>query len=462
MRILLKRSVMAAATGALAFAGACKEATSVPDLNNLSDAAIANGLTRSTLQLLATGLLNRDREANNFRYLVFGNTLARNVYNIDPSENRYITELLGVPIDPGSFTGGSGGTYTENYNAIRTANTILDNLQSAGLSTQEAAATRGFARTMKALAYYRALELRGPNGIPIDVNKPITADPAPFVCEPAALAAISALLDTAATDLGGAGTSFPFTLPAGFSSNGTYNTPAGFLRFNRGLKGRTEVYRGILARRAQSYTDAIAALNTALGGATGTPDLTAGVYYTYSTAPGDISNPLAAATIFLNPSVGDSIQAGDRRASKIRTVARATRSGVSTTYQSPLTAATNLTDPLALLRNAELVLLRAQAKIGLGDLAGATQDVNLVRTTEGGLAPLPTFTSERQAIDAVLYEKRYSLLLQGVQRLTDLRAYGRLNRTFLRQETTADQFNAALPIPKTETDARGGTAVTCQ
>jgi len=55
----------------------------------------------------------------------------------------------------------------------------------------------------------------------------------------------------------------------------------------------------------------------------------------------------------------------------------------------------------------------------------------------------------------VLYEKRYSLLFEGPQRLMDLREYGRLNSTYLRPETATDPYNAALPLPRAELDARG-------
>ena len=69
---------------------------------------------------------------------------------------------------------------------------------------------------------------------------------------------------------------------------------------------------------------------------------------------------------------------------------------------------------------------------------------------------LQTFTSKEAARSAALYEKRYSLLFEGPQRLVDLRAYGRLNGTYLRKETPTDPYNAAFPIPRAEIDARNG------
>jgi hypothetical protein len=134
---------------------------------------------------------------------------------------------------------------------------------------------------------------------------------------------------------------------------------------------------------------------------------------------------------------------------------------VATTYDSPLSVASNLTGPLATIRNAELILLRAQAEIGLGQLDAATRDINVVRRIEGGLPGYATFTSATAAINAVLYEKRYSLLLEGAQRLVDLRLYNRFNSANLKQELPSDAYNSALPIPKSEADLRNGN-VTCQ
>ena len=130
------------------------------------------------------------------------------------------------------------------------------------------------------------------------------------------------------------------------------------------------------------------------------------------------------------------------------------------TYKSNFRVAQ--TDPIGYLKNQELILLRAQAKVGLGDLVGALADVNYVRANDGGLAPLPPFLSATEAIDAILREKRYSLLFESAHRLVDLRAYSRLNGTYFKQERPGDIFLKALPIPQTEADARkGDLTVTC-
>jgi hypothetical protein len=450
---------------ALGIAGtACKDSTGVPDLNNISaETQLAGGLTPTTLQLLATGLVNASRAELDGRYLVFTETMARDFYRLDNAENRYITELIGgVAADYSAFTG--GGAFTNMYVTVRSGNTILNNLPSAAfLSAGEVSATKGFVQTMKALAYYRVLETRDTLGIAFDVNHDVNATPAAFECKPNILAQISTLLDSANTNLLAAGTaSFPFAIPSGFNG---FSTPATFAKFNRGLKGKVELYRALpqgnrtKATGTAGFNAAIAAINASFVNPTGA--MQAGPAYTYSTSAGDLTNPLADANIYLNPFVGDSIQAGDKRASKILTVSSKSLNSVTSKYKSTVTDPSGaLTMSIPILTNAELLLLRAQAEIELGQFAAATADINAVRTAEGGLPGYATFADKPSAIKAVLYEKRYSLLGQSAQRLVDLREYGLLNASAGPGRSNGDIFQTVLPIPKSQFDTRNVTTIT--
>ncbi len=457
--MMIKRTV--ALIAGLALLGACKDSTGVPDLNNVSSALLQGGLNASSIQLLMTGMLASDR--GNLG-VIFPETMARDMYRIDPAENRFITQLIGGPADPGAFTG--GGMWNGFYSEIRTANTIIDPIATAtDLSAQQQAATVGIAQTFKALAYYRLLEMRDSLGIPVAVDQPITAPPAPFLCKPNVLDYILALLDSGYANLQAGGSSFPFSLPSGFSLQGDYSTPAGVAAFNRGLAGKVAFYRGMDHSKPNpaSFATAITDLNQAIG-ALDPATLNNSVYYVYSTAPGDATNPLVDAAIHLNPAVGDSIQPGDLRAVEITDrAAPAAGNGVTTNYDytySIPSLAGNLTRPIPVLTVAELVLLRAQAEIQSNNLAAATSDISFVRVNQGGLPAYSAFGDQTSAINAVLYEKRYSLLFTGAQRLVDLRAYTRLNATYLKKETPQDIFQTTLPIPAAEVNARGGVAPT--
>ena len=451
---------------AVAFAAvACKDSTVVRPVDAPTVESLSGALTRSSLQPLATGVLAQDRSAvqGTPTYLVLAPIMGRDFYRVDTSEPRYVSETLGGNPDPGSFAGGGG--FSAFYVAIRAANNLQKALPSAAdLTAAEKNAMNGFLRTMKALDYLRLIELRDTVGIPIQTDN--ADEVTPVRCKEAVQAMIAAVLDSGLTDLQAAGSiSFPFTLPGGFTSHGrNYSTVANFILFNRAVKGKLDVERAI-NRKAPSTaaaTLAVAELTTALGagpGAVPASHFSWGPYYHFVAAGTEATaNPISDRNIGFNPLVKDSVQAGDTRGSKIITRPNGvlTGGGVSTNFTCVLCVATtaNQEAPLAILRDEELVLLRAQAYIELGQFANAAADINSVRTNYG-LAPIATPATRAAAIDAVLYEKRYSLLAEGPQRWIDLREYGRLNATFLRKEVPTDPFNAAFPLSRAELNARG-------
>jgi hypothetical protein len=463
-----KYTTLALTLGALTLS-ACKDSAVVNPEDAPTVEAISGALTRGSLQPLATGVLAQDRAAvvGTFTFYVLSEIFARDVYRIDASEPRYVQETLGGNPDPGSFAGGGG--WGQFYTATRAANNLLVALPSAPateITAPEKAATSGFIQTIKALDYYRLAELRDTVGISIQSNNP--DEVTPIRCKTASLAYIAALLDSALADLNTAGgaTKLPFALPGGFTAFGrNYSSVSNIILFNRALKGKVDYYRGLdrTAPQPALFTTAINELTQALGGAApgGVPasQFTVGAYYNF--VPGGseaTANNRSDDKIALNPLVKDSIQAGDARAVKIvNRSAPISGFGVSSpvTFWKSVPSLANQSEPIGILRDEEVVLLRAQAYIEAGNFASATADLNSVRTSYG-LAPYAVFTNKEAARSAALYEKRYSLLFEGPQRLVDLRAYGRLNGTYLRKETPTDPYNAAFPIPRAEIDARNG------
>lgn len=451
------------------FAASCKDNMLTRPLDAPTIEAVSGALSRAALQPLAIGVLAQDRSGvvGTGTYLTLAGILGRDVYRIDQSEPRYVQETLSTNPDPGSFAGGGG--FLGFYTAIRAANDLILALPKAPateLTDAEKNATRGFLRTIKGLDYMRLIELRDTVGIPIQSDDPneVTA----VRCKEAVLNMIAALLDSANTDFNAAGasTKLPFQLPSGWKSHGRdYSAVSNLIRFNRGLKGKVDVLRAInrKSRNAAAASAAVTELTDALGGAA--PGAVSGStfqngpYYHFVASGSEATpNPRADAKIGLNPLVRDSVQAGDARSSKITSRSLLSGGGISTTVTCTLCVATlaNQEAPLGILRDEELVLLRAQAYIEAGNLEAARADLNSVRTYYG-LAPYGAFASKSAAIDAVLYEKRYSLLYEGPQRWVDLREYGRLNATYLRKETSTDPFNAAFPLPRGELNARNVT-----
>jgi starch-binding outer membrane protein, SusD/RagB family len=288
---------------------------------------------------------------------------------------------------------------------------------------------------------------------------------------------MSALLDSANTSLASGGASVPFVLPSGFKTNVDYTKTANLILLDRGLKGMVEVYRGFDHQSPcpTCFTTAIAMLTTALSGVSPSPtaaDLAAGPYYQFNpSAPESFSNPLVDNHIYLSDNFVQSIQAGDARSSKIvkSTDALSTVNGLQLTYRDPITDPTildNLTRQIPIIRNAAYYLLRAQAKAETGDLVGATADVNVVHTVEGGLPPYATFANLAAARQAILYEYRYSFIYEGPYHLIALREYGLLTKAYVTQAgmptVASDQGHATdplqttLPIPANEAAARNG------
>ena len=457
------KKYIATVIAGVALLGACKDSTAVPDFNNPSlSEIVGRPLTKIGLQNLVTGYHDAQRASLGVapaNYIVFGEVMARDGYRTDASESRYVNEFLNGTPDPSAFSG--GGNWTAFMRDIRAANTILQALPSIpateNVSAQQQAGVRGMVRTMKAIDYYKALEYRDTLGVPVALDVPLGAPLAPILCKPKVSAYVAALLDSAYADLQAAGTAtFPVKLPPGFAG---FNTPATFALFNRGWKGKVELYRALdhtSPTGTAGFTAALAALNASYINTTDPAQIGTGVYFTFSTNTGDTPNQLVDGNLHLNPQISDSLQAGDRRGSKIIAVTPATIQGL--TYKSNFRVAQ--TDPIAYLKNEELILLRAQAEVGLGDLPGALEDVNWVRANSGGLGALPPFVTATEAIDAILREKRYSLLFESAHRLVDLRAYSRLNVTYFKKERPGDVFIKALPIPQTEADARNG-AISC-
>ncbi len=462
-----KYTTIALTLGALTL-GACKDSAVVNPEDAPTVEAISGALTRGSLQTLATGVLAQDRAAvvGTFTHYVLAGILGRDVYRVDASESRYVGETLGGNPDPGSFAG-SGG-WGQFYTATRAAANLLVALPSASnteVSVAEKAATAGFIKTIKALDYYRVAELRDTVGFVIQSDDP--NEVTPIRCKTPGLAYIASLLDSALADLNtaGAATKLPFALPAGFTAFGrNYSTVNNIILFNRGLKGKVDYYRALdrtnpqPALLAQAITELTQALGGAAPGAVPASQFSVGPYYNF--VPGGseaTANNRADDKIGLNPTVQTEIQAGDTRASKIVTRTLLSGFGVATTitFTGAVPNLANQSAPIGILRDEELVLLRAQAYIESNNFAAATADLNSVRTSYG-LAPYDVFTTKEAARSAALYEKRYSLLFEGPQRLVDLRAYGRLNATYLRAETSSDPYNAAFPIPKAEADYRGG------
>jgi starch-binding outer membrane protein, SusD/RagB family len=379
--------------------------------------------------------------------------LGREAFRFDVADPRFTGELLEGPLDPGGTAFG-GDHWDEEFNSIRTGNDLLTVLSTAQvLSAEEQSATSGYVKTLQALNFLVILSTHTQDSIPIDVGTDVTAAPAPFVTNAAAYAHVNDLLDQGQAELAAGGGAFPFALPSGFSG---FDTPATFTQFNRALRARSAVYQN-------QFADALTALaGSFINSAITTANVSAfqaGVYMNYGTGPGDFANPNSVdpetGVNLAHPSLQtgaqlqtDGVSLDQRFLDKIH-IRQASASSQGLTSNLGWLRYPTPTTPIPIIKNEELILLRAEANIGLGDLASALTDINLVRTVSGGLPALGGFADANAAITELLYDKLYSLLYEGGHRWIDARHYGRLNT--LPVDRPGDSVFPTLPIPNAET-----------
>ena len=448
---------------------------SEPIVGNYNSPTVeAAGQDPSALQLEATGLLAQ------LRAPLIGHTsdvgiFGRESFNYFPTDGRATTHYLnnpgtGLGLDYSGFAAG-GNVWNAAYNNTRNILNFQAGVAAAPITQAQKDAASGFAKTIDALGLLYVIATR-------DTIGAITAmDPDPkvlsaFVSRDSVYRYISALLDQADTELASAGTAtFPFALTAGFAG---FTTPATFRQFNRAIAARVYAYRGSIAQFASPagvacaptacYQAALTALTGSFLSTAGTSaaSFNAGPFHTYSTATGDAQNTLFFSTtsdIVAHPSIRTDAQlqgSGARDARLLAKVDTATptkqpnagpTSGIPSSVRFKMYADRNA--GIKIIRNEELILLRAEARWFTGDKVNALVDLNFVRQNSGGLAAstLTVASTDAAFIDALLYERRYSLLFEG-HRWVDHRRFNRLAQLPLDQPT---HFRAKVqPVTQAE------------
>ncbi|MDT0631858.1 RagB/SusD family nutrient uptake outer membrane protein [Rubrivirga sp. S365] len=394
-------------------------------LNNPTEAAIAN---------VAVGVESSARTGLG-TYLADVGVIGREYYRISPSDPRLTQDLLGggsSVLDNNTFY--LLTPWISRYRTIRNANTMLVALDAnETLPDAETSAARGFAQTWIAYQYLLNLNLTFENGIRfIEPGEDAAGE---VVGYDEALDRIAALFDEGAQNLASGSEEFFFETTIG---QDVPQTVAGYRQINRALAARVDAYRedwqGVLDALDGSFIDSEA-------------PLTIGAYHVFSTGAGDVQNPFFFALggggegVLAQPGFVDDIEDGDTRISKVeeRETAR-TFDGLTSKFDTDVYETS--VSPIPIVRNAELVLLRAEANAQLGDRAAAVQDVNVIRNN----ASLSDYAGD-SLIDEILRQRRYELYAEG-HRWIDLRRYDRLGTLPIDRE--GDDVFRQFPIPETE------------
>jgi hypothetical protein len=424
----------------------------------------ANG-DPTALQLLATGLLV-DQRGTRSGFITNAGVIGRESYTFSPTEGRNVTHpLIGIivngvqKLDP---TGFATGPWAGEYGALRDVYNFKKTVNAnAVLTAAQKSAALGFAQTIEALMLFEIVQTHDTLGGITEIRENPT-DIAPFVTRDSMYKYILNTLDDATTKLSAGGTAFSFTFPAGFAG---FNTPATFKQFTQALKAKAEAHYATLTALGNSFLNAGANTRAAFD---------VGVYDNYGPSP-DLQNPLSQAVntnLYAHASFqadaqlkADGVTPDDRYTAKIRTGLPSRQGPV--TQDGPTTGASTLgfsiwptaSSTIPIIRNEELILLRAEARLATGDKAGAIADLNQVRQFSGGLpaSTLTTASTDDQVLLGILYEKRYSLMMEG-DRWIDYRRYGKLNLLTLDVASGPNKnFVARVnPIPQTECLVRAG------
>ena len=474
--------VLGAALAMLAMPG-CD--LSIPDLNNPGLEPLENNPTAAGVSAAATGMqvTMRGNKSTAVGYVNQLGILGRESYDFDPNDSRFITEDIGGTLQRGSPFGGS--FWTGSYSNIRAGNIILHALTKLASFTDpktaamDKSATKGYVETMQAWEFFFLIMTHWDTGAPVDVDRDIMAALGPIVSKADVIKHMNDLLDAGQTDLAAGGDTFPFPL-SGFDG---FDTPATFIEVNRALRARVAVYT--VDHTVVDYDTALTALNAIVAAAPPktTPllndapakvdDLQTGVFFTFSTNPGDTPNTLfSRKSVLAHPHLQtDAQKQADGMTLDQRFVdkTKALPSLVSSTNDSSLSSQFtfqnyNAADaPVPAIRNEELILLKAEAEWfakGAGkNQADAVALINKVRDLSGKLPPIATPADNAAFITALLYERRYSLMYEGGYRWIDLRRF--FGNAILVDDVPATppivhKANVRFPIPQGECDARPG------
>ncbi|MBW2938568.1 RagB/SusD family nutrient uptake outer membrane protein [Aureisphaera sp. CAU 1614] len=404
--------------------------------NSPSEETFAENASQADIQLLAVGLEAVMRNDIAFHYNSVS-ILAREYYDLSGVDPRYTGELLKGPLDNNGFL--TTRAFAAWYKVVKSANLLVPAVENslAGFSDETKNGYYGFAKTLKAYALLMVANRNYTNGIRIDVEDPDNLGP--IVSYENALSEIMDLLNEANSNLASAGGSFDFNTTLGF------DTPSDFSKFNRAIAARVALYQGDNQQALSMLSNSFFDLNG---------DLWTGATHVFGLTGNDLQNTLfhvlnqSGQEFMIHDSWINDAEAGDLRVAEKSNLfdgGTVLFDGLTADYQIALYDSN--VDPIYLIRNEELILIYAEAQIGL-DNNQAVAAINVVRNA-AGIGDYSGDTDNNSLIEEVLKQRRYSLLGEG-HRWIDLRRLNRLNENYVPLDRTGDNIIDAFPTPFTE------------
>ena len=446
---------MVAVGGTVMFLTACESIVGSYDLGYQDSPSVeqleqtpTQGIVISTSQ----GLLAAWRDGVDDKLRTISH-YAREAYYL--SNFRTLLDEFDDPVAPGSWVNGMGwsGTYTN----IRTINSLLHAVDAVELmSDAEKNAIRGWAITCEAYLLHSQLRVQDDYGIVIDTDRERSEGLAPIATKSEAFTYIIQRYDEASALLANGGSEFPFFLSTGWDG---FDTPATFIMVNRALKARAAIemedYPTALAALAESFLDTQA-------------DLGLGAWSNYSTSPGDNINAyfdpdgfkyLLDTNLVVEAQYNGSNEIDQRVTDKTFPVPYNTYNDVTSNLGNGVHPGAQ--SPIPVIKNEELILIRAEARWQTNDRQGALDDINVVRTISGNLDPILADPGDQGFEDEILYNRRYSLVFEAGHRWVDLRRFDRL-LDFVGPRGPGDKIFLKIPFSADECTQRNFEPTGCE
>jgi starch-binding outer membrane protein, SusD/RagB family len=443
----------------------------VTDPNAPNTASIYGNPTKANMSVAAIGIFDQARQDME-AYIWRLGSMGREGINLSGNNQPDYQEPFYGPLSNTQF---GGSLWANPYIEIRLDNLYVDAIpHSPDLSAGEKNSSIAFGETQKALALFYVVQTRAQFGAPVSVDLDPSAAAAPFVGEDSVYRAIIDLLADARTRLA-TGAPFPFPMPAGYA---LANTPQTFAQFTQALAAKAWIFRATDVNAckgspATCYNAAMGLLDSLfLSGfaSTSASSFPTGVFFDFSSNPGDLANglsdPLNGVIYFALPEQQTDAQAQvggstpDARVGEKIVPATITQIlggiPIEGTLKYAMYLSNGAANPAAeipIIRDEELVLLRAEAELGLGQLGPATNDINATRQGSGNLPALSGGLSADSLLTDLLYERRYSLMWEQGTRWIDARRYKLLGT--IPVDVTGGHVPTIMPVPNSECLARG-------
>lgn len=381
-------------------------APEMPERNDACNSVIAN----------AHGLIGTVRGLSTTNVVSAIGVWGREAYQMSPEEPRPFTDNLIGPRDPSSS--GSGAYFS--YGPLVNVRVLLEAADAvSSMTEQEKEGVRAWAKTVAAFTYFQIARAYTEFGAPLEPPEDPVGDLAPIATSDELYDRSLQLFDEAFGHLQNAGSFFAFSLTPGYAG---FDSPQTFGQLNRALKVRALKYRG-------RWDDVLSTLPETFIDPDG--DLDLGVYHSYF-AEDNTFNPFNdPRTSYVHPRIRDDAQLkannepDDRAISKTQSITPFTFEGVTVTEGPNMYPET--TSPFPWIRNEELILIRAEARLATSDVPGALADVNEIRTRSGGLEPVAGLTGDA-LLTEILYNRLNSLLWEGAFAYWDAKQYDRLDQ----------------------------------